>query len=149
PTAAETMTAILREDPPDVTSPPVALSPALDRVVRHALEKDPHDRFQSARDFAFALQALNDSTGSGAAPIAAGAAARRPIRAREIAAWILAGSLAAAAAANLWWDRAPVSREGPQMIFSASLPWKNAALASPSVSPDGTRIAFIEHRRGG
>jgi Tol biopolymer transport system component len=149
PTAAETMTAILREDPQDLTSPPAALSPALDRVVRHALEKDANDRFQSARDFAFALQALNDSVSSSAATAALGAGVRRPIRARELVAWILAGALAVAAAAILLWRPAPRAAAASPIIFTASPPWSDAVLASPSVSPDGARIAFILHRRAG
>ena len=58
-TAAETMTAILREDPPDLMTTRVDLSPGLERIVRHCLEKNPVERFQSARDVAFALEALS------------------------------------------------------------------------------------------
>src|SRR5207244_2299017 len=149
PTAAETMTAILREDPPELTSPPMPLSPALDRVARHAIEKDPGERFQSARDFAFALQAINDAVSSGAASAAAGVATRRPIHGREIAAWILAGSLGVAAAAMLEWRRVPPPAVTTPMIFTASTPWSDAVLESPSVSPEGSRIAYIMHRRSG
>ena len=53
-TAAETMTAILREEPPEFDDR-TACPPALRRIVRHSLEKRPADRFQNARDFAFAL----------------------------------------------------------------------------------------------
>jgi Tol biopolymer transport system component len=127
----------------------MSLSPALDRVVRHAIEKDPGDRFQSARDFAFALQTINDAVGSGAASAAAGVARRRPIHGREIAAWILAGSLAVAAAAMLWWHRVAPPAVTSTMIFTASTPWSDAVLESPSVSPDGSRIAYIMHRRSG
>ena len=63
-TAAETMTAILREDPPDLPAPHVAQAPALDRIIRHCLEKNPAERFQSARDVAFALEAMTGSSGS-------------------------------------------------------------------------------------
>ena len=46
------------------------LSPAFDRIVRHCLEKNPAERFQTARDVAFALDALSGtSTGSAAAPV--------------------------------------------------------------------------------
>jgi Tol biopolymer transport system component len=148
PTPAETMTAILREDPPDLTSATAAVSPALDRVVRHAIEKDAGDRFQSARDFAFALQAINDAVSSGAASAAAGVAARRPVRAREIAAWLVAGAFAAASAAIFLSQRA-ASSASPLMIFTASIPWSDADVDSPSVSPDGGRVAFIMHRRSG
>jgi hypothetical protein len=66
-TAAETMTAILREDVPDLPSSPSAHAPALDRIIRHCLEKNPVERFQSARDVAFALEALSGMTGATAA----------------------------------------------------------------------------------
>jgi Tol biopolymer transport system component len=63
-TAAETMTAILREDVPDLPPPQAAQAPALDRIIRHCLEKNPAERFQSARDIAFALEALSGTTGT-------------------------------------------------------------------------------------
>src|SRR5262249_55554675 len=46
-TTAETMTAILREDPPDLSSTRSDLSPGLERIVRHCLEKNPAERFQT------------------------------------------------------------------------------------------------------
>src|SRR5205807_10446795 len=55
-TAAETMTAILREDPVERLDPNRKFSPVLEHVVRHCLEKDPNERFQSARDIGFALE---------------------------------------------------------------------------------------------
>ena len=57
-TAAETLTAILREDPPDLPASTLAQDPALDHVVRHCLEKNVSERCQSARDVVFALEAL-------------------------------------------------------------------------------------------
>jgi serine/threonine protein kinase/Tol biopolymer transport system component len=147
PTAAETMTAILREDPPDLAAHVAGLTPPLDRFVRHALEKNPSERFQSARDFAFALQAISDSASSGAVPVATGAAARRPIRGRELAAWIVAATLGATAATAIFWRPSPSPAATSPIIFTASPPWSDAVLHSPSVSPDGTRIAFIVHRR--
>ena len=56
-TAAETMSAILKEDPPDLAVSGVAMLPVLDRTVRRCLEKDPAARFRSAHDLAFALEA--------------------------------------------------------------------------------------------
>jgi serine/threonine protein kinase len=61
-TSAETMTAILRDDPPDFVPSRVEVGPALDRIVRHCLEKNPAERFQTARDVAFALEALSGSS---------------------------------------------------------------------------------------
>jgi serine/threonine protein kinase len=57
-TSAETIAAILREDPPDPSQYNSSTPPALDRIVKHCLEKRAERRFQSARDLAFALRAL-------------------------------------------------------------------------------------------
>lgn len=63
-TAADTMFAIVKEDPPELGAVRADLPPALDRIVRHCLEKQPNERFQSARDVAFALEALSGSGGT-------------------------------------------------------------------------------------
>jgi eukaryotic-like serine/threonine-protein kinase len=60
-TAAESMTAILKEDPPEISSIASGPSPALQQIVEHCLEKKPGERFQSARDVAFALHAFSGS----------------------------------------------------------------------------------------
>lgn len=69
-TAAETMTAILKEDPPELTQLSRNISPALERIARHCLEKNPEQRFQSARDLAFDLEALSQYSGSSAGVVA-------------------------------------------------------------------------------
>src|SRR5580704_19451657 len=56
----DTMSAILKEDPTDLTETNRNVSPALERIVRHCLEKNPAERFQSARDVAFNLGALTE-----------------------------------------------------------------------------------------
>ena len=61
PTSPETMTAILNEDPVAISQSAPATPPALQRVVHRCLEKSPEQRFQSASDLAFALEALSDS----------------------------------------------------------------------------------------
>ncbi|MBI3682023.1 MAG: serine/threonine protein kinase [Acidobacteria bacterium] len=55
PTASETLSPILRDEPPELG---IQIPPELDRVIRHSLEKNPGERFQSARDLAFALKAI-------------------------------------------------------------------------------------------
>src|SRR3989442_9970901 len=63
---AETMSAILREDPPDLSETNKTVSPALERLVRHCLEKNPEERFHSARDLAFAIESFSGArTSSG------------------------------------------------------------------------------------
>jgi serine/threonine protein kinase len=63
-TAAETMTATLKDDAPEITDLPTPVAPALERIIRRCLEKSPDQRFQSAKDLAFALEALSQLSGS-------------------------------------------------------------------------------------
>jgi eukaryotic-like serine/threonine-protein kinase len=64
PTSAEMMTAILNEEPPGISQVTTNIPPALQRVAYRCLEKNPEQRFQSASDLAFALEALSESAGS-------------------------------------------------------------------------------------
>jgi len=57
--AADTMSAILREDPPDLSVTGQNIPPALERIVRHCLEKNSERRFRSAYDLAFALETIS------------------------------------------------------------------------------------------
>ncbi|HEX9366548.1 MAG TPA: protein kinase [Vicinamibacterales bacterium] len=59
--AVETMNAILKEDPPDLAVANPKVPASIGRIIRHCLEKSPSERFQSARDLAFALEALSGS----------------------------------------------------------------------------------------
>ena len=99
--AAETMSAILKEDPPALsTCVSTPLPPTLERTVYHCLEKRPEERFQSARDLAFALdQAISHTSQTGSAPhgvLPAGVGRRRS---RTL---VLAAALLAAGAAAGW-----------------------------------------------
>jgi Tol biopolymer transport system component len=87
-TPAETMTAILNDEPPETFASGRQLPAALDRTVRHCLEKSPDQRFQSARDLAFDLESATNVTASGALPIA------RPATRRH---WLLIAAIAALA----------------------------------------------------
>ena len=66
-TSAETMTAILNEEPPEFTAKAGAIAPGLERIVRHCMEKQPSQRFQSAHDIAFDLESLSGTSGTAAA----------------------------------------------------------------------------------
>jgi len=76
-TAAEVMNAILKDDPPELAKPEIP--PGLERVVRRCLEKRPEERFQSARDIAFALEAVSAAPAAGrpSSVVAAGRWRRR------------------------------------------------------------------------
>lgn len=60
----ETMNAILKDDPPELDTDKLELSPGLERIVRRCLEKEPARRFHSARDVGFALEAISGTSSS-------------------------------------------------------------------------------------
>jgi TolB-like protein/tetratricopeptide (TPR) repeat protein len=65
------MSAILKEEPPELSGSGRNISPALDHVVKHCLEKDRNNRFQSAKDIAFALSEASGQAMSSGAQVAA------------------------------------------------------------------------------
>jgi Tol biopolymer transport system component len=67
--SAETMAAILKEEPPELSGAGKTIPPTVDRVVHHCLEKNPAERFQSARDLAFNLESLFGASGTGTATV--------------------------------------------------------------------------------
>src|SRR5713101_8328137 len=66
-TAADTISAILTKEPPDLSETNRKVPESLDRIVRHCLEKNPEARFHSASDIAFDLEAISGSSGAGIA----------------------------------------------------------------------------------
>jgi len=132
-TPAETMTAVLKEDPPELPDPGHPISPALDRIVRRCLEKDPEQRFQSAKDLSFALSALSGTDSSGAARIGD---KRRKVPVLLWAALALALAIGASGAWFLAKRPAPTNR----MEFAISVPGEVSHLA---LSTDGSMLAFV------
>ncbi len=104
--AADTITAILTKEPPDLSQTNRDVHPGLDRIVRHCLEKNPEERFESARDVAFDLEALSGvSTPAGAVAVRGERPGRRPSWALLVAA-VIVGAAVAAVAAWTWGKRA-------------------------------------------
>jgi len=68
-TRADTLSALLREDVPELSTPSSSVAPGLDRLARRCLEKEPTDRFQSVRDLGFALQAVSVGGASSSTPV--------------------------------------------------------------------------------
>jgi eukaryotic-like serine/threonine-protein kinase len=118
PTTADTMTAILTSDPLDLASAPAGVPAAVNAVVRRCLEKDPRERFQSARDLSFALQAVATDTTSGAIP------AVSPARSRlvPLLAAALVVSTVAAAGLIVWLRPQAATNTATRMAASISAP---------------------------
>jgi Tol biopolymer transport system component len=146
-TSASVIAAILKEHPRPISEVRPLSPPALDRVVARCLQKDPDDRWQTARDLKSDLEwILGASAGTTTGPVVAAPAARR--RARP--AWQVAAAAIVLAVAMLalgWALHAPPP-EAPAPVLRASLllppgttlDSQNTSLA---LSPDGTRLAFV------
>ena len=112
--------------------------PALNRVVRTCLAKDPEDRFQTAHDVKLQLQWIME--GGSEAGLPAPVVARR--KNREKLAWAVAAVavLAAAAFAFGFWKRTP--KPPRSMRFEVAVPPEATTIGTPRVSPDGRILAF-------
>ena len=142
-TAADTMTAILTKDPADLDVAKLAISPALDRIVRRCLEKTPELRFQSANDLAFALETLSNTTSSSGAATAATPQARR-LRPAIVIPW-MAAIAAAAAAAWLASGRQTDVRRWDHFTRITEAAGDETA---PAISPDGSTVAYAKNVHG-
>jgi eukaryotic-like serine/threonine-protein kinase len=137
-TAAETMTAVLKDDPPELSDPGRPVSPTLERIVRRCVEKSVDQRFQSARDLSFALSALSGSESAATARAAAGVA---PERSRLLPWLAMVVAIAAAAAAITWFvARRPVATT--RMQFAIPVP-EEMSVSHMALSRDGTMLAFV------
>jgi Tol biopolymer transport system component len=136
-TAAETMTAILREDLPEVTTIQPPISPALDRIVRRCLEKNPEQRFQSAKDLAFGLEALSQISSS-TNTAAQAAVQASPSRSRLKLAWIAGGIILVAALGVAWWiGRAGGAASPPEY---QQITFRTGAVGNARFAPDGSVV---------
>jgi tRNA A-37 threonylcarbamoyl transferase component Bud32 len=137
-TSADTMSAVLSREPAELTTPGGAVPPAVDRIVRRCLEKQPEHRFQSARDLAFAIDAMTLGTGgSHATDHARGSAPAARASARELVAWALV-ALIAAAALTLALRPAPAAAPPLATRFSLEFPFDLTGISiATAVSPDG------------
>jgi Tol biopolymer transport system component len=146
-TQASLITAIMSADPPPLTSFEPLTPPALDRVVRKCLAKDPRARWQSATDLADELKWV--STGSGSSVNAAGVGMKATPR-RRVWPWaVAAGALVvgAAAVATWWLVHSRGLRVPPEPVKHTQITFSGDVLLA-ALSPDGATIAYVAGARG-
>jgi hypothetical protein len=131
--AVDTMSAILKEDPPDLSVGNQSISPGLERIVRHCLEKNPEQRFHSAHDLAFDLENLADPSGVSGA----GLRALPPSVRSRTWMWVLGSAvLAAALTALLLPARNQSTYEVTRLTFRLGV------IRPGRFAPDGQTIVY-------
>ncbi len=136
-TAAETMTAILKEDPSEITTAGAASSPALIRIVRHCLEKKAGERFQSARDIAFALQALSESAVASGPSVAV----KRRVRWPWLAVLVVPAVLGIVAAVSYRKGEKAERRSAAGITFR-QMSFSPEAILQAAFAPDGETVIY-------
>ena len=133
--AGETMAAILKEDPPDLSVTNQNVSPGLERIVRHCLEKNPERRFQSASDIAFDLEALSVPGASGARVEPSMSLPRRtPL--------LLAAAAVAIALAGLFAGRQLWKSPPPSIPTFHRLTYRRGTVWGGRFAPDGHVVFY-------
>ena len=137
-TSADTMSAILNEDPPAVSQIAPSVPPGLQRIVNRCLAKNPAQRLQHASDLEFALESLSDASGSTVTGVHEAAPSKRWI-------WLAAAAaiaIAIAAALILWWRQppaVPIVEAVTQLTDDGEPKWIYDNLLT-----DGSRVYFNE-----
>jgi Tol biopolymer transport system component len=139
--AVETMNAILKEDPKPPANGGRALPPGLDRIVLHCLEKSPEERFQSARDVAFDIEALS---GTSSQPAMNAAAQRRRRWLRPAAAALVA----AVAGAGLFVAGRFTAPPTGSPTFQP-LTFRRGNVTFARFAPDGGTVVYAASWEGG
>src|SRR5262245_53913957 len=148
---ADVMSAILKEEPPELSETNAKISPQLEKIVRRCLEKKPERRFQTASDLGFALEALTTASSSGAnRTVAAQALDTAAMTSRSgwrerlwmLAAGVLALALLALGVAYFW--RAATDTRTVRLSFTPpeNLAFDNGQHDYAIVSPDGQKLLF-------
>jgi eukaryotic-like serine/threonine-protein kinase len=137
-TPADTMSAILKEDPPELSETNRNVSPALERIVQHCLEKNPEQRFHSARDIAFDLEHLSGISGT----TARAAATAVPTLGRTRAKFFAGVAIALAFSAILFglgWKIGRVTATASQADYK-QVTFRTGSIGHARYTPDGNVV---------
>jgi Tol biopolymer transport system component/predicted Ser/Thr protein kinase len=148
---ASIITAVMSTEPPPVSQTHALASPALDRVVRKCMARQPDQRWQTARDLMSELQWIA-SGGAATAPTAGAAQpATRERSLTRLGPWAVAAASLAALGAVLLFNSNGAKRQAPErarLEFPAPDRTQLLRIDIPTPSPDGRRIVFFGHSPG-
>ena len=130
--AVEVMNAILTVDPPEL---PLSVPASLAQIVNHCIEKNPADRFQSARDLAFGLRAVTGPTQS-SGQVAAVADRKKAVNWGPIAVGM---GILAAAGGGIWFGRSSGVTQHPRFH---RVTFQRGLVSAARFAPDGKNIAY-------
>jgi Tol biopolymer transport system component len=137
-TSADTMSAILREDPPELSAASGSLPSSLDRLVRHCLEKSPVERAQSAHDLAFELASVSGVSGSSGTVFAVTARRRWRFGLNVIG----AAAVLVVAGLALYRMGSSAERRSAARITYRQLSFRPQAIFQAAFAPDGETIVY-------
>jgi Tol biopolymer transport system component len=142
-TPADTMSSILKEDPPELNETNRNVSPALERIVQHCLEKNPEARFHAASDIAFDLEHLSGISGT-----TAKATPVEVARPRRILLVGLAGGLGLALVMlGIGWALGRASNR-PTLAEYQPITFRTGSIGNARFTPDGS-IVYSASWEGG
>jgi len=142
-TPEDTMSAILKEEPPELSETNRNVSPALERIVQHCLEKNPESRFHSASDIAFDLEHLSGLSGSAARVAATGSGIGSGIGnvqpGRRLLLALAAGLVIACAVYALGWWTGKAGAPAPQAEYQ-QITFRTGSIGNARFTPDGSMV---------
>ena len=153
---ADVMSAILKDDPPELSETNAKISPQLEKIVRRCLEKKPEQRFHSAHDLGFALSTL--TTPSGARLETAAVTESLPAKSTtgpfgNVRLWMAVAAVMALVALAALPFAVKYLRQSPPAAavavrFTIAAPEKVTSLFAPELSPDGRNLVFAAGTEG-
>lgn len=148
---ADTISAILKEDPPELSAIARDVPPSLEHVIRHCLEKNPEERFQSARDLAFDLEMLSGISSASSQQLPVAMEEKRKIPWKIVVPVLMLAAILLAFLAG----RKTAGTAAEKAVASAPLETRFERLTDlqgqeywPGIAPDGKSFVYVREVKG-
>ena len=145
---ASLISAVLRDEPKPMAERVPFTPPALQRVVTECLAKDPDDRWQSAGDVKRELDWIASGGGSGSGTLAGAPVAAARSRIHPFIARVAIGAVVIGALTTAWWIGHRSGKADQPWSEFTQLTDASGVETGPTVSPDGTQLAYSSAARG-